>query len=134
MQRDKRSYVPWIIITTCVMSGGFVYVLFNIVTLVRAHSISLFFAQLLAQQCLYDRCVVTRCYSWAIYIEFGMSQSKLHCTNVGDEPVKNYNSTGFNSDRWPLCCQLCHKPYGFLVLLISVFFVQMIVHRLIQTH
>ena len=23
-----------------------------------------------------------------MYIEFGMSQSKLHCINVGDEPMK----------------------------------------------
>ena len=38
---------------------------------------------------LYDQYLVTRCYSWAMYIEFGMSESKLHCTNVGDELMKN---------------------------------------------
>ena len=42
-------------------------------------------AQLLAQQCLYDWYMVTIYYIWAIYIGFSMSQSKLHCTTVGDE-------------------------------------------------
>ena len=37
---------------------------------------------------LYDRYVVTRYYSKAMHIEFGMSQSKLHCTYDGDEPMK----------------------------------------------
>ena len=66
-----------------------------------------FLAQLsLRQQCLCDRYVVTRSYSWAIYV-----CHKVNCTAQKLEMSQwNLQTTSilFNSDRWLLCWQLCH--------------------------
>ena len=49
--------------------------------------ISIIFILKIAGESLIVNCSTKR-YSWEIYIEFDMSQSKLHSTNVGDEPIK----------------------------------------------
>ena len=56
---------------------------------------------------------VTKCCNWAIYIEFGMSQSKLHCTKASISYKFKMAALMIelwkvgNPDDWTLdCCKL----------------------------